>query len=145
LFCSGVIFDMEGLLSFSDCVWQELRQQIEVVRLDLHAVEPRIHRVARGAGVVGDGPADLVTRHRPRRDGGHAAGCRDGYLFGIDVGGRERQLAAEEIRVRYSAGVPELGDDAAAGGVDSFDAVVSGRRNRWLGSQISSRASFSIW
>jgi len=52
---------------------QELRKKVEVVRLDLHAVEPCNHRVARGTGIVVDGVSDFVPCHRTRRDGGNAA------------------------------------------------------------------------
>jgi hypothetical protein len=99
---------------------EELRQQIEVVRLDLHAVEACNHRVARSASVVGHGPADVVPCHRTRHDGGNVARCRDGYLPGIDVGGRDRLRAAAQVRMRNGARMPELGDNAPAGSVDGI-------------------------
>jgi len=67
---------------------EELRQQIEVVRLDLHAVEAGIHRVARSAGIIGYSSADFILRHRARRDGANAARRDDRDLLGIDIRGR---------------------------------------------------------
>ena len=97
---------------------EELGDQVEVVRLDLHAVEAGLDRVARCLGIVRHGLADFVASHWAWRDGWLAATWRHAQLDRIDVGGGHRQGAVEEVRMRQRAGVPELREDTAARLVD---------------------------
>jgi hypothetical protein len=100
-------------------VLHELVEEVAVGAVDLDAVEPGLLREPRGGRVVAHDARDLVEVEAPRlRDVGEA-GLDIGLGLGADGGGGDRPSAVRlQGAVGHAAHVPELDDDAPAGGVD---------------------------
>ncbi len=92
-------------------VAQELVDQIAVRAVDLDAVEPGDDGVARGPGVIGDDPPDVVVAGRARFDIRLLAFVRVGEI-GRASGRRRHGLHPADARMDHPAHVPQLGDDA---------------------------------
>src|SRR4051812_17228438 len=86
--------------------------------MQLHAVEARLLRVLRGPAERFDDDRQLVLVQLARNDELLAAEWRGDLPLRQQGRWANRQLPTQEIRVRYSPGVPELGEYAATGGVD---------------------------
>jgi hypothetical protein len=93
---------------------QELVDQVAVRRVDLHPVEAGRQGVGGGALVIGEQPGDLGDLQRAWRVIGLLAGIGVRLVRGRDGRGRDRLLAAQEVRVDQPAHVPDLADDLSA-------------------------------
>src|SRR4029077_20104022 len=88
---------------------EELSDEIEVVRLDLDAIESSFHRIPCCSSKISHRLANFISAHWARCNGGFLSGGSNTLLLRIHIRRGHRQCPIEEIRMRHSAGVPNLG------------------------------------
>ena len=106
-----------GVGALIAAVLQELVDQVAVGRVDLHAVEAGAPGVLGALAVGGDDAGQLVQGQRTRRHVGALRAHQADLAGRRDRAGRDRKPALEKDRVGDAADMPELRDDAPAGGM----------------------------
>src|SRR5260221_2375611 len=78
----------------------ELSDQIEIVSLDLYAIESGFHRILCGGATFSDRAADILFAHRSKRVGGRRSYGRQAVLSRIHSADGQRLKCIDESSLR---------------------------------------------
>src|SRR3984885_1614644 len=118
---AGAIFDGAAVLvgALVGAVLEELVEKIAIGSVKFYAIEACGLGVLRAAAEGFDDLFDLMDFERARSDEGALRAEEADSTLRSDGAGGDRQLAIEEYRIGDAADVPDLGEDMAAGLMDS--------------------------